>query len=121
MKYTIEVDDTIASYLQKFANDCARPIEDLLADMIEENLQQGAEIDAALEEANVDVDGLDMPIVRAVRILASGLAYHRDNERRMTKNIPSLYTLRKIDALRGERSRDGFVCDLMDTFSRETP
>lgn len=110
----IEIDDDLAKYLQAHATSRGMLLPEVIYEMISENLIMSHEIDDAIAIAGVDVLDSEHPIVDAIHMLAGMLKYRKENERLLQEDALTLFTLRKIDARRGERSRDGFLCDLMD-------
>jgi adenosyl cobinamide kinase/adenosyl cobinamide phosphate guanylyltransferase len=117
----IEIDDDLAKYLQRHADTRNVLLADVLGEMIYENLTMAHDIDDALQIADIDTTDCDRPVVEAVSVLKSALRYHKETERLLQADSLTLWTLRKIDARKGDnRTRDGFLGDLMDHMEEKT-
>lgn len=112
---SVEINDDLAKYLQAHATSRGILLSEVIDEMISENLMMSHEIDDAIEIAGVDVSDSEHPIIDTVRMLVGILEYHQENVRLLEKDSLGLFTLKKIDArLPKNRTRDGFICDLMD-------
>ncbi|MCK9569480.1 hypothetical protein M0R72_11120 [Candidatus Pacearchaeota archaeon] len=109
----VDIPDDLLVYLQNHATDRGVPVSVVLEEMITEDLQLSHECGIAIQEAGVDVTDSEEPVLDAMRMVLSGLRYQKSVADALKKDAFSLHTLRKIDALRGNRSRDGFLCDLL--------
>jgi negative regulator of replication initiation len=110
----IEIKDDLAKYLQTHADQQGLLLSDVLSEMIDENLSMSDDIEEAIRISGMDVADISRPVVAAMKMAMSGLHYHKENVRLLERDALSLCTLAKVDTRRGDRTRDGFLSDLMD-------